>query len=1266
MFNLNLLTILFSVGTSLLLSTSVTAQLVPDSTLGRERSTVRRNVKIRGYDSDLGEIREAVRIDGGARRGRNLFHSFREFNVGRGRGVYFTNPAGVENILTRVTGRNRSLILGRLGVLGGANLFLINPNGILFGKNATLDLRGSFYATTADGIKLGENASFSATDPASSNLLTVQPGALFQNAMRNYLATIENRGNLSAQGNLFLSADQLNLQGQLFAGENLVLQARDNLKIRDNLTQPFIASARENLIVEGQEKLDIFTLNHPSSGLFSGGDLVLRSANTIVGDSHYLSGGNFSIEQLDRSSGNWSSIKDPIIRSIGDVSFNNYTGGSLQILAGGSVNVPGFIIIDSPDSNSIPTQVTLSNGTAISLEGNTRPTVDIRAGVDPNQIDFNLPVSNNLIPEIITSARATSADINIGGILISGENAANGTVFLTNQYQPNLSLPGGDIRVGAIITSDNFEAILPELVLNPDLPQLDNAFQTLEGLPKFQGDGGDVIIDSRNSLRSQPDPISRQEFTFINTSSGSGNSGDITLIAKERIALNNSFVLSDTLGRGQSGNITIKASSVDLDNTVVSSNIQRNATGNGGNISIDTEKLRLNGDARVLAVNFSSNENTKGGDITISATELIEFRGIQEDSKLSIALDLFADIVGVQEFNPLELQSTIATVTAGNGAGGDLTINTGKLISQRAVISTGNIDRGTGGKLNLNATSEIELIETGVYSPTSGKGNAQDVTINTGKLILRNGSVIATLTINDGNAGNIFINATESVELSSPLQDNLIPSGLFAGTFFGTGNAGNITIDTGRLIVEDGTSINALTGIILPDIPLIDTLDITSVIDPNLGGKAGNIIINARESVTVSGATKISSASDSLSRPSLITASTSSPFPGGNIKITTEKFILQEGAQVSTATFLTGNAGELRIVADEIDLRGAEVKFPSSFIPGSGLLAVAGENSTGNGGTITLDSQRTSVQDGATIAVSSQGTRKGGDINLTGDSLTLDRRGSISAETTSDRGGNINIDLSDRLVFQRNSSISATAGLEGDGGNVTINSPFIIAFPTSNEITANADRGRGGNINITTNAILGYPQYLAIRASSQRGIEGTVTFNNLVNKLDSGVVEAPITPIDATALVAQDVCEALAANSSFVVKGKGGVPPSPSDLLDSQTPLVEWTEVPDGELGRRGDGETGREGDRLLLTNKLSQQAENFFSQSPSPPVPQSPVVVRPRREDEPLVIQQARGWIKKPDGTIVLTSYPTEAAPSNYSIYPNPHCSVLKNRNVE
>ena len=107
------------------------AQLIPDDTLGSESSIV----------TPLDGLVD--RIDGGAIRGSNLFHSFGEFNIDVGREAFFDNPAAIENILTRVTGGNPSEIFGTLGVLGNANLFLVNPNGIVFGPDARLDVGGS-------------------------------------------------------------------------------------------------------------------------------------------------------------------------------------------------------------------------------------------------------------------------------------------------------------------------------------------------------------------------------------------------------------------------------------------------------------------------------------------------------------------------------------------------------------------------------------------------------------------------------------------------------------------------------------------------------------------------------------------------------------------------------------------------------------------------------------------------------------------------------------------------------------------------------------------------------------------------------------------------------------------------------------------------------------------------------------------------------------------------------------------------------------------
>jgi filamentous hemagglutinin family protein len=91
-----------------------------------------------------------------------LFHSFQNFNIIAGHGAYFANPLGIANIFSRVTGSNRSNILGTLGVLGQANLFFLNPNGITFGPKAQLNLNGSFIATTAKSFNWPDGTQFSA------------------------------------------------------------------------------------------------------------------------------------------------------------------------------------------------------------------------------------------------------------------------------------------------------------------------------------------------------------------------------------------------------------------------------------------------------------------------------------------------------------------------------------------------------------------------------------------------------------------------------------------------------------------------------------------------------------------------------------------------------------------------------------------------------------------------------------------------------------------------------------------------------------------------------------------------------------------------------------------------------------------------------------------------------------------------------------------------------------------------------------------------
>ncbi len=163
------------------------AQLVPDQTLGTESSTIS-NTDINGLPADL--------IEGGATRGANLFHSFSEFNVNEAQRVYFESPAGIDSILSRVTGSNFSDINGLLGTTGESNaaLILMNPNGIVFGENASLDVQGAFTATTATGVQLGEKGSFNTINLEDDNLLSISPSAFFFNALATTQSDIRIEG----------------------------------------------------------------------------------------------------------------------------------------------------------------------------------------------------------------------------------------------------------------------------------------------------------------------------------------------------------------------------------------------------------------------------------------------------------------------------------------------------------------------------------------------------------------------------------------------------------------------------------------------------------------------------------------------------------------------------------------------------------------------------------------------------------------------------------------------------------------------------------------------------------------------------------------------------------------------------------------------------------------------------------------------------------------------------------------------------------------
>jgi filamentous hemagglutinin family protein len=1186
------------------------AQIQPDTTLGAEQSIVAPNVDIKDLPADL--------IEGGAIRDTNLFHSFLEFNVGEGGRVYFANPAGIDTIFSRVTGNDVSDIMGTLGVNGQASLYLLNPNGIIFGEGARLDVPGSFVGTTADAVVFENGLTFSASNPEAPPLLTVNvtPGLQYGNNAPN--ASITNRGNLVVGQDLTLAAGNLNLQGQFSAQRDLNLIAKDTVIMQDTISNPFIAAAGNQLEVEGANRIEISALNHPNSGLFSGADLVLRSANPIKGNAHYTSGGSFRIEDLEGNLGQLTSPEDPVIRASGDVVLGGYQGASLHILAGGSVTISGDVIIQSADPvNGIVETITLSDGTTVLVDGKTQPTLDIRAGTTAFNIPDiqGIPNTGIILPPLPNPVGIpTSADITIGGIFNPG-----GLVFLTNQYQPNPGLPGGVINVNELTSVPGFSGAITTGSLS--------------------GNGGSVVIDSKSGI----DITGEINTSSISTSSPlpPGNGGDITLIGAGDI------ITSDIFSIGAVGG-TIKLASqgaIAWDNHLILSASLLPFSPipvQGGDITIEADTVSLNNAARVIVGTLGA---AKAGDLTITASDTIQLRGTQADRELLNTL--ITAIPPLEDFVatlPPEVQTTIInapgsplnspassllTFTIGTGGTGDVTMKTGRLtIQDGAEVSAYSFGQGQGGNVTIQATDAVDLIGTtpfnipgGLYTQSYSTGNAGTIDVNTGRLTIRDGSGISTTTFSQSQGGELIVNASDSVELSGTTPDEQYPSLLGAATR-SAGDAGNLTLTTRRLIVQDGAGIGTTSFSL---------------------GNAGNLTINAAESVDVVGVSAIRGI------PSGISTDTIEFGRGGRLTINTQRLSVQDGAVLSASTFGVGEAGSLSVNASEsIELKGTSAGRISSGLYSQGFGA-------GDGNNIEVQTPQLVVKNGARITVSTGTTQEdlarfssgtygfGAGLNITfpdaatgnagrmrieADTITLDNRGALIAKTVSGEGGNINLQVEDLIEMRRNSLISAEAfGGQGDGGNIDIDTEFVVAIEDENsDIVADAFGGNGGNINITAQNIFGLefrPQRTPksdITASSQFGLEGDVVLNTPNIDPSRGLTQLPTQPIDVRGLVAQ-VCRADVVDnrSQFVMTGRGGLPPKPSELLRVEAVLVDWIPL-------------ASDADESVQVHRTTIPAQNA--------------------SDGQIV--EANGWVIDAEGNITLTASIPNAMPKRSWVNPS------------
>ncbi|NER22984.1 MAG: filamentous hemagglutinin N-terminal domain-containing protein [Symploca sp. SIO1C2] len=1057
----------------------VSAQIIPDNTLPGEGSHIIEGINIQGSPGD--------RIEGGALRGANLFHSFLEFNVLDGQQVYFANPAGIENILSRVTGNKGSDILGTLGVLGNANLFLVNPNGIVFGPNAQLDVRGSLVASTENGFNLSDGSSFSATNPEAPPLLAINvtPGIQWGNSQPQ--AEIVNQGNLTTGQDLNLVGSRLDLSGQLQAGRDLNLLATDTVQIRDSAHHPFIAEAAGELLVQGNQAVDIFALNHPDSGLFSGGNLVLRSANSIIGDAHYWSGGTFQIEQLDSNPGSWLSPNDPVIRANGDVSFDSYQGASLHIFAGGSVKVTGDIEITGADAtNGIQETVTLSDGTTVEIDGKNEPTLDIRAGT--NAVG-NPGFTGNPTPINLNSTNTPNrADISIDGTIIN----QGGRVFLTNQYQPNPNLEG-NITVKQISVPN----------YNPGR------------------NGGNIHLDSKGTV----DVLGGDNLgtfalgTFpagVDQNGNMGNGGNITVLAKGNIsiaseltnpghgAINTSAFTNDANATaGNTGNVKLTSAE---GNITVNGGIFNNSNANNGGISGNTGDITL----QALQGEISVIGNDNGALVT--ATVNSNNNGNSNDNNLkNFGQTGNAGNITVQAKGNISITSELSNLFNGT-------------IDSSAFTNTANATAGNSGGVQITSSEGNITVTGGIFTPSTAEqggisGNTGDITLQAlkGKINVtgnENGGLITTTRSNNnndlngigqtGDAGNITVEAKGNISITSELT-NLFNGAINASAFTNTAKAtagnsggvqitssdGNITVDGGILtqsIADQGgisgntgdITLQALqgdisvtgneNGVLVTTTRNFNNINFNDLRDSGQTGDAGDITVQA-QTITLNNSDNANGRKN-LSLQDII-----------NLDIPTLDIATQSsrGGKSGDITFESQNPlnlARLTIGNDANDgkVGDIEINAPSLTLDDTLITTTTFGSATAGIVDLNITNELRIINKGKiTTTVNDDATGNGGTIDIAAETLELSSGAEIFAKTGKGQAGEINLNITDKVQIDDSTiSTEVNPGAIGNGGSINIeartldlNNGAQLFATTSGTGNADQSTGNAGEINVT-------------------------------------------------------------------------------------------------------------------------------------------------------------------------------------------------------
>ncbi|MGR3279714.1 two-partner secretion domain-containing protein, partial [Acaryochloris marina NIES-2412] len=711
------------------------AQIVPDSTLGRERSISTPNQIIKGIPS--------TRLTGGASRGSNLFHSFSDFNVKSGQGAYFDSPNNIKNILTRVTGNNISQINGILGSLSRADLFFLNSNGIIFGQNASLDLNGSFIGSTANTLQF--------QDGSLLPINTSQKPTFFSSSQPIRLEFTETSGTIQVDGFGSKLADVtfLPLINPLDSPLGIALQPNNTLaliggKIQIQAGVIRASSGRIELgsisdgSVDFSKRPSGWTFDYSSVKSFQDIQLSQRAlvdTSGIVGGPIVLHGRNIFLDD-------GSTI---LIQNFGD-----QLSGDLEVYA----------------SN----KVTLNN---IAKEGRFASPI-LAEIIDSEQ---NARIASTFLTETVGQSRA-------GNIKITAKNliVLDGGQILSRTHG------SGDAGNVNINTSESTQV----LNSSPELPIFFSNISTASFSP---GNSGSLTIATDQLIATNGGAIASATFNVGKGGDVTVTANDIFLRGTVPFLFNPSSISASTFGSGNAGTIFINTSSLSLlDGGGVGSSTL--ASGDAGSVTIDASQFikvsgsvpgslnpsLINSSAIILDPALRDQlrvpliPSGMAGDVTIRTKNLL----VNNGGLISVRNDGPNDAGQVNIIaNSIILENSGAISARTNGGdGGNVILNASFVLLKDALLSASALKLGRGGNISANADLFVALGESSLTAEAE-QGQGGDISI-AGKAVFLGPDVDVSVSSDAGLKASgtfrVVVEEQDFNETSAPAPDmNRVP-----------------------------------------------------------------------------------------------------------------------------------------------------------------------------------------------------------------------------------------------------------------------------------------------------------------------------------------------------------------------------------------------------------------------------------------------------------------------------------------------------------